>query len=168
MNNPAPNMAEQPVHFIREKLSAYLQEHWTGKSPNAWQRTWPITWQNMPPPRTDNTAITATQTRRLLFQVFMERVHALDLSASHYMAAGQITVTATAPKDSGMEDIDQMIDHLLKLFRGQHIGPIRIGQITMDKPRLDRGFIVHGVNLKFNIILNATINDTINDEVGRL
>ena len=159
MNNPTTTLTHQPIYFIRETLSAYLQDHWTGP----WATKWPITWQNMPPPNNGGTDLGAVSApdlerhhdQRLLFQVLMARFNTLDLSASHYVAAGQIKITATAPKDSGMDEMDTMIDHVLGLFRGQHIGTISIGQITMDTPRFDRGYIVHGINLKFSTIINA-------------
>ena len=133
------------VQQIRQRLASHLQQNWQQNG----QQEWPITWQNMPAP----TNLQSQTTQGWLhFNVILESIKPLDLGAAHRMVSGRIEITSTAPKDTGMENIDNITDRVLELFATQNIDTIRIGKINIKPPRDEGGHILAEINIKFNTI----------------
>ena len=143
-NNPAEMLPRiGPIQSIRDVLAAYLKAEW----PEAW----PIYWQNMPISETiDHQDVSGW----VQCHVMVETIRPMDIGRIRHLARGRLYIVATALKDTGMTQIDDMADKVLDLFAGQHIQNVKIGSISLEHPRYDGGYVQMGITITFTTIVH--------------
>lgn len=135
MNQPSQN---DLIKTLRDKFADYLNKNWSSDVP--------ILWQNMPAPDS------MPEQGWIHFSCHLDRLRPLGLSRQHRLAQGRLRITIAISKGVGMAASDQTTDQVIKVFSVASIDNIRIGSITMDRPRDDKSHHIVGLNIGFDTI----------------